>query len=595
MVAASAFGSRRRCRRRSAVDGLAGEGEEHLVERRAAQADVVDGDAALVEQAHDGRPAGRRRRRPATETRWVSSSTRGGSAPTRSSIRRPRRGRRAAAGRTSIDVAPGPGLELVRRAGGDDAAVVDDHDVVGQLVGLLEVLRGEQHVGAVGDEAADRLPQLDPAARVEPGGRLVEQQQRGRADQAGAEVEPAAHAARVGRAPAGRRRRSRPSRSSTVAAGGLGAARGRGRTAGRPSRGSPGRSSPARPTAYWPARPMTWRTCFGSATASMPATRSVPAVGPQQRGDRADEGRLAGAVRAEHGGDLAGLGDEVEPVEGADVAEPLGEAWASMIGGMVHEPRRVNRPPGSSFTARPVRRAHSHRSANVVRLATCSTASVKFGIFYEHQIGRPWERRHRAPPDPGRARPGRARRPARHPVRVGGRAPLPRGVQPLVGARGVPRRLQPAHAAHPARARDHPHRPAVQPPGPHRRADRDARPGLRTAGSSSAAASRRSEAELGGFGIDSAAQARRVARGARDRGPLHGRDAVHRRRRRVRHDAAPQRRAQAGAEAAPAAVGRLQPARDDPARGAEGHRRARRSRSSTRGGAQLGAPTTSGR
>ena len=35
-------------------------------------------------------------------------------------------------------------LELVRRALGDQPAVVDDADPVGQLVGLLEVLRGEE-------------------------------------------------------------------------------------------------------------------------------------------------------------------------------------------------------------------------------------------------------------------------------------------------------------------------------------------------------------------------------------------------------------------------------------------------------------------
>ena len=48
------------------------------------------------------------------------------------------------------------------------------------------------------DQRADRLPELDPAARVEPRGRLVEQQQPRRPDEARAEIEPAAHAARVG-------------------------------------------------------------------------------------------------------------------------------------------------------------------------------------------------------------------------------------------------------------------------------------------------------------------------------------------------------------------------------------------------------------
>ena len=57
----------------------------------------------------------------------------------------------------------------------------------------------------------------------------------------------------------------------------------------------------------------------------MPATRSVAAVGPQQGGDGAHERGLAGAVGAEHGGDGAGRGDEVEAVEGDDVAEPLAQ------------------------------------------------------------------------------------------------------------------------------------------------------------------------------------------------------------------------------------------------------------------------------
>src|SRR5436189_240534 len=77
-------------------------------------------------------------------------------------------------------------------------AVVDDHDVAGQLIGLLEVLGGEQHVGAGGNQVADAVPQLDATAGVEARGRLVQQQQPRFADEAGAEVEAALHAARVG-------------------------------------------------------------------------------------------------------------------------------------------------------------------------------------------------------------------------------------------------------------------------------------------------------------------------------------------------------------------------------------------------------------
>jgi hypothetical protein len=85
--------------------------------------------------------------------------------------------------------------------------VVDDGDRVGEAVGLLEVLGGEQHVGAAGDEGVDGLPQLVAAARVEAGGGLVEQQHAGCADQAGTEVEAATHATGVGPDRGGRPRR----------------------------------------------------------------------------------------------------------------------------------------------------------------------------------------------------------------------------------------------------------------------------------------------------------------------------------------------------------------------------------------------------
>ena len=47
------------------------------------------------------------------------------------------------------------------------------------------------------DQRAHDVPHLVAAARVEAGGRLVEEQQVGRDDDAGGDVEPAAHAARV--------------------------------------------------------------------------------------------------------------------------------------------------------------------------------------------------------------------------------------------------------------------------------------------------------------------------------------------------------------------------------------------------------------
>src|SRR5690606_32086936 len=63
-------------------------------------------------------------------------------------------------------------LQLVGRALGDGRAGVDHHDVVGELLGLFEVLRGEQQGGAAADEIGDDAPQFVAAARVEAGGGL---------------------------------------------------------------------------------------------------------------------------------------------------------------------------------------------------------------------------------------------------------------------------------------------------------------------------------------------------------------------------------------------------------------------------------------
>ena len=69
-------------------------------------------------------------------------------------------------------------LQLLRCAAGDDPAVVEQGDRVGQLVGLLQVLGGEQDGHAFVDQVADGAPELLAAARVQPGRRLVQEEQR---------------------------------------------------------------------------------------------------------------------------------------------------------------------------------------------------------------------------------------------------------------------------------------------------------------------------------------------------------------------------------------------------------------------------------
>src|SRR5439155_344545 len=81
----------------------------------------------------------------------------------------------------------------------------------------------------------------------------------------------------------------------------------------------------------------------------------------------------------------------------------------------------------------------------------------------------------RVPLLPRGARADRARRPARVRHRVGGGAPLPDRVRPLLGPRDLPHRRFPAHEAYPYRPRGRAPATPVQPPDPRRRAGRGPR------------------------------------------------------------------------------------------------------------------------
>ena len=158
-----------------------------------------------------------------------------------------------------------------------------------------------------------------------------------------------------------------------------------------------------------------------------------------------------------------------------------------------------------------------------------------------------------------RPRPDRAGRQAGLRLRLGGGAPLPRGVQPFVGARGVPRRGQPAHQGHPARSR---HRAAPhQPPRPGRRAGEHARPDQPRAGG---AGCRRGVERDRAPPLRSALPGQARGVGGRHALPhadvLGGGLGVPRR---VLRLPPPQRGAQAVPAAAPSAVGGVQPARHD--------------------------------
>ena len=193
-----------------------------------------------------------------------------------------------------------------------------------ELVGFLEVLRREQYVGAVGHQVPDRTPQVHAAARIEPGGGLIQQQELRPADQARAEVEAAPHATRVG---------------ADEAVAGVGQIQSFEHVRGRRGRVPP--AQPEQPCDHPQVlgaghRGLDRRVLPGETDDLAHALRlgadvdagdaDLATVGPQQRRHRAHERGLAGAVRPQERGDVAGLGDEIETGEGVDVAEALRHA-----------------------------------------------------------------------------------------------------------------------------------------------------------------------------------------------------------------------------------------------------------------------------
>ncbi|SUA41734.1 Uncharacterised protein [Nocardia africana] len=88
-------------------------------------------------------------------------------------------------------------LEFVGGALGDHRALVDDDDVVAEDVGLFQILRGQQNRDALLLERVDQIPHTLAAARVQAGGRLVEEDHLRAHHQPAGDVDATAHTAGV--------------------------------------------------------------------------------------------------------------------------------------------------------------------------------------------------------------------------------------------------------------------------------------------------------------------------------------------------------------------------------------------------------------
>ena len=164
--------------------------EEDVVERRLAAVDVDRVDAGRVERAYD---LDQSRARPGRDRDLPLVGILARARPRRTARASRPRSRRSPASLDGDDdaLAADARLELGRRAGRRDAPVVEQHDLVGEAVGLLEVLRRQHERGALADEVA----------RAAPTGRC------GSADRGRS-------SARRGTAPAARRRGSRRGRGA---------------------------------------------------------------------------------------------------------------------------------------------------------------------------------------------------------------------------------------------------------------------------------------------------------------------------------------------------------------------------------------------
>ena len=78
---------------------------------------------------------------------------------------------------------PEPADQGGRGVAGDDAPAVHDRDPVAELLGLLHVVGGQDDRRTAGPDPADGVPEVAAGLRVEPGRRLVEEDDAGVVDQ----------------------------------------------------------------------------------------------------------------------------------------------------------------------------------------------------------------------------------------------------------------------------------------------------------------------------------------------------------------------------------------------------------------------------
>ena len=170
----------------------------------------------------------------------------------------------------------------------------------------------------------DRLPQAEAAARVQAGGRLVEEQHLRPGDERGAEVQAPAHAARVGADEPGARLVEREALEQVAGPGARLAARQPVQAAEQLEVLLAGQRLVDR--GVLPGQADAAAQLGGLAHDVEAEHARAAAVGSQQRREDAHGGGLAGPVGAEHAEHAALLDAQADPVERAHLAVALLEA-----------------------------------------------------------------------------------------------------------------------------------------------------------------------------------------------------------------------------------------------------------------------------
>src|SRR5579875_327892 len=235
--------------------------------------------------------------------------------------------------------------ELVARALGDDRAVGDDHEPVGDRLDLVEQVGGEQHGAPTAGEVTQQSAHPAHPLGIQAVGRLVEDQQLRVAEQGVGDPQPLAHAERVLADALARRGLVEPDELQHLVHARVGNAEQlRGAGEGLPAAAAAVGGGGVDQDAHVPAR-------VGDLGERPPEQRRASRGRVREAAEHLQGRRLPGAVRSEEAGHGAGRAGEGHVLDGRTGAVALGEGLGFDHGSSIascvcpHQGRRSRSAP----------------------------------------------------------------------------------------------------------------------------------------------------------------------------------------------------------------------------------------------------------